>query len=95
LNGCAALLLKHFPAFSFASRSRNSRSESIEYLRAKMAMPNGRMHTAVIAHLVVRLVTAFSFLNHFSDEDSSMQLKSHPACRPFYEAGEMSQLTAF
>jgi len=24
-----------------------------------------------------------------------MQLKSHPACRPFYEAGEMSQLTAF
>ncbi|KDB08857.1 Enoyl-CoA hydratase/isomerase [Burkholderia sp. lig30] len=24
-----------------------------------------------------------------------MQLKSHPACRPFYEAGEMSQLTAY
>ncbi|RQS31008.1 enoyl-CoA hydratase [Burkholderia sp. Bp8992] len=24
-----------------------------------------------------------------------MQLQSHPACRPFYEAGELSQLTAF
>lgn len=24
-----------------------------------------------------------------------MQLQSHPACRPFYEAGEMTQLKAF
>ena len=24
-----------------------------------------------------------------------MQLQSHPACRPFYEAGELTQLTAF